>query len=47
MKLSFDDYNKFLEDLGKTRKIEVSEIKTKMANCGAPGVANAGVSSKF
>ncbi|EDV95763.1 tubulin polymerization-promoting protein homolog isoform X2 [Drosophila grimshawi] len=38
MKVTLPDYNKFLEDLAKTRKVELSEIKKKMAGCGAPGV---------
>jgi hypothetical protein len=37
MKLSFVDYQKFLEDLAKTRSIELTEIKSKLAGCGAPG----------
>uniref|UniRef100_A0A182JAI2 Tubulin polymerization-promoting protein homolog n=1 Tax=Anopheles atroparvus TaxID=41427 RepID=A0A182JAI2_ANOAO len=41
MKLTYDDYSKFLEDLAKTKKVELEEIKSKMANCGAPGVHNA------
>ncbi|XP_052892475.1 tubulin polymerization-promoting protein homolog [Anopheles moucheti] len=41
MKLTLEDYNKFLEDLAKTKKVELDEIKNKMANCGAPGVHNA------
>lgn len=41
MKLSFEDYNKFLEDLAKTKKVELDEIKSKLANCGAPGIHNA------
>lgn len=41
MKLSFVDYCKFLEDLAKTKKVELDEIKSKMANCGAPGIHNA------
>lgn len=41
MKLTFEDYNKFLDDLAKTKKVELEEIKSKMANCGAPGVHNA------
>ncbi|XP_021698602.1 TPPP family protein CG45057 isoform X2 [Aedes aegypti] len=41
MKLSFADYNTFLEDLAKTKKVELDEIKSKMANCGAPGIHNA------
>uniref|UniRef100_A0A1Q3FPS1 Tubulin polymerization-promoting protein homolog n=1 Tax=Culex tarsalis TaxID=7177 RepID=A0A1Q3FPS1_CULTA len=40
MKLSFEDYNKFLEDLAKTKKVELDEIKRKLANCGAPGIHN-------
>lgn len=40
MKLSFEDYNKFLEDLAKTRKVELDDIKGKLANCGAPGIHN-------
>ncbi|KAH8297544.1 hypothetical protein KR054_002300 [Drosophila jambulina] len=38
MKISLGDYNKFLDDLAKTKKVELSEIKQKMAGCGAPGV---------
>uniref|UniRef100_T1PFR8 Tubulin polymerization-promoting protein homolog n=1 Tax=Musca domestica TaxID=7370 RepID=T1PFR8_MUSDO len=38
MKISYGDYNKFLEDLAKTKKVELQEIKNKMASCGAPGV---------
>lgn len=41
MKLSFTEYNTFLEDLAKTKKVELEEIKGKMANCGAPGIHNA------
>ena len=43
MKVSYDDYNKFLDDLAKTRKVDLSDIKNKMADCGAPGVHNAAV----
>jgi p25-alpha len=45
MKVSFEDYNKFLEDLAKTKKVELADIKSKMAGCGAPGVGNSGVGS--
>ncbi|KAL5292264.1 TPPP3 family protein [Megaselia abdita] len=38
LKVGYLDYNKFLEDLATTRKVDLNEIKTKMANCGAPGV---------
>jgi hypothetical protein len=36
-KLGFDDYNKFLEDLTKNKKVDLEEIKSKMASCGSPG----------
>ena len=38
IKVSFVEYQKFLEDLATTKKIELAEIKNKMSNCGAPGV---------
>ncbi|KAJ6641990.1 Tubulin polymerization-promoting protein like [Pseudolycoriella hygida] len=38
MKLALSDYNKFLEDLATTKKVDLAEIKNKMATCGAPGV---------
>lgn len=47
MKLSFADYNTFLEDLAKTKKVELDEIKSKMANCGAPGIHNATVNTNL
>ncbi|KAK6632711.1 hypothetical protein RUM43_013481 [Polyplax serrata] len=43
LKISLDDYRKFVEDLAKSKKIDVQEIETKMSNCGAPGLH--GVSS--
>jgi len=40
LKVSFADYNKFLEDLATTKKVDLAEIKNKLATCGAPGVLN-------
>jgi p25-alpha len=37
MKLSLTDYQKFLEDLAKTKGVELADIKGKLAGCGAPG----------
>lgn len=37
MKLSSEQYKAFLDDLAKNKKMELSDIKTKMANCGPPG----------
>lgn len=44
MKLSLSDYNKFLDDLATTKKVDLAEIKNKLANCGAPGVLQVSVS---
>lgn len=37
VKVSILDYQKFLEDLAKTRSVDLAEIKKKMAGCGTPG----------
>lgn len=44
LKVSLADYNKFLEDLATTKKVELSEIKDKLAGCGPPGVPKVDVS---
>lgn len=44
LKISYGDYNKFLDDLAKTRKVDLEEIKKKMINCGSPGVTQVTVS---
>ncbi|ENN79779.1 tubulin polymerization-promoting protein homolog [Dendroctonus ponderosae] len=36
-KVGILDYQKFLEDLAKSKKIEVADIKSKLTNCGQPG----------
>lgn len=38
MKLNIIDYSKFLEDLAKTRGVDLAEMKSQLTNCGAPGV---------
>ena len=42
-KLGFDDYNKFLEDLAKNKKVDLEEMKSKMATCGSPGLTGVAV----
>lgn len=37
VKVSLPDYQKFLEDLAKTKGVEIADIKKKLAGCGAPG----------
>lgn len=44
LKVSYEQYNAFLEDIAKTKKVELSEIKNKLANCGAPGTLHTTVS---
>lgn len=45
-KLGFDDYNKFLEDLTKNKKVDLEEMKSKMANCGSPGLTGVAAGGK-
>ncbi|XP_011303011.1 TPPP family protein CG45057 [Fopius arisanus] len=46
MKLSMEQYKAFLEELAKAKKIELTEIKNKMANCGPPGITSSVVGPK-
>jgi len=39
LKVPLSDYKKFLEDLAKTKNVDLEEIKKKMVECGAPGTA--------
>ncbi|KAI4471358.1 p25 alpha-related [Holotrichia oblita] len=43
MKLGIADYKKFLDELAKAKKVELEEIKEKLAACGQPGVSGAGL----
>lgn len=43
MKLTLEQYKAFLEELAKCKKVELNDIKTKMANCGPPGISNMAV----
>lgn len=49
MKLNLEQYKAFLEELAKSKKVELTEVKKKMANCGPPGFTGgaSGVSAKF
>lgn len=46
LKVGLVDYQKYLEDLSKTRGVDLAEIKKKLAGCGAPG-SNSGVKVMF
>ncbi|XP_023934237.2 tubulin polymerization-promoting protein homolog [Bicyclus anynana] len=39
VKLGIDDYQKFLEELAKSKKVELEDIKKKLTTCGQPGVS--------
>lgn len=39
IKLGFPDYQKFIEELARTKKVDPDEIKEKMINCGPPGTS--------
>lgn len=40
LKVGIDDYQKFLDDLAKSKKVELDEIKRKLTTCGQPGVSS-------
>ncbi|KAK4876814.1 hypothetical protein RN001_009320 [Aquatica leii] len=35
--ISYKEFLKFLEDLALTKKMDLSELKTKLCDCGLPG----------
>lgn len=37
-KIGLEDYKKFLDELAKAKKVDLAEMKSKMASCGAPGL---------
>lgn len=37
-KLGIEQYKAFLEELAKSKKVDLAEMKKKMASCGPPGV---------
>lgn len=39
-KLGIEQYKAFLEELAKSKKVDLAEMKKKMANCGPPGVSS-------
>ncbi|XP_026325241.1 TPPP family protein CG45057-like [Hyposmocoma kahamanoa] len=40
LKVGVDDYQKFLDELAKNKKVELDEIKRKLTTCGQPGVSS-------
>ena len=46
-KLSFTDWNKYLDEIAKTKGMEVDALKEKLVTSGAPGFTGATVSSQL
>ena len=46
-KLSFPEWSKYLEEIATAKKLDVNEIKGKLAECGAPGTTGATVEQDF
>lgn len=44
LKITFSDYNKFIEDLAKTKNVDATEIITKLVKSGKPSVSEPAVS---
>lgn len=40
IKVGIEDYQKFLEELAKSKKVEVEDIKKKLTTCGQPGLTS-------
>lgn len=39
-KLGIEQYKAFLQELAKSKKLDLVEVKKKMANCGPPGFSS-------
>ena len=44
MKIDFGEYEKYLADLAKAKKMNEEDIKTKLKSCGLPGTSGTTVS---
>ncbi|CAG9793899.1 unnamed protein product [Diatraea saccharalis] len=40
LKVGIEDYQKFLDDLAKSKKMELEDIKRKLTTCGQPGISS-------
>lgn len=47
LKLGLADYQKFLEELAKAKKVDLTEIREKMIQCGPPATTGTTVSFIF
>lgn len=46
MRLSLSEYNKFIDELAATKKLNADDLRKSLAECGAPGTHSAAVSEK-
>ncbi|XP_076295773.1 tubulin polymerization-promoting protein ringmaker isoform X1 [Lasioglossum baleicum] len=46
MKLGIEQYKAFLDELAKAKKVDLAEMKKKMATCGSPGVTSSTAAGK-
>ena len=46
-KLSFADWNKYLDEIAKNKSLDSNEIKGQLAGCGKPGFSGATVITKL
>lgn len=42
--INLSEYNQFLEKIASNKKIDLDDIKNKLANCGAPATSKTTVS---
>ena len=42
-KLSFTDWNKYLDEIAKNKKVDANALKGKLVECGKPGFTGATV----
>ena len=42
--MSFVEWNKYLDEIAKNKKVDVNIIKNKLVDCGKPGLSGATVS---
>jgi len=40
-KINFQDWNKYLNEIGESTQVQVNSIKSKLSNCGKPGTNGA------
>nr|XP_027218376.1 TPPP family protein CG45057-like [Penaeus vannamei] len=37
-KISFQDFEKYLDEIAKSKKLDATEIRTKLKDCGSPAI---------